>query len=96
MRNWNILPTATNYALMPAMIRPTQLQRFVPHRMTIDLVPHPAIRDALIHKFRDWLSPGTTDTGGTSHATNGSNWSLDKSIRAMYPEIEGMGFRIRE
>ncbi|TIC90594.1 hypothetical protein CH35J_011530 [Colletotrichum higginsianum] len=121
---WNILPTATNYALMPAMIRPTQLQRFVPHRMTIDLVPHPAIRDALIHKFRDWLSPGTTDTGGTSvgwpysldaavdvcpitgrrmlsrafieHATNGSNWSLDKSIRAMYPEIEGMGFRIRE
>ncbi|TQN65010.1 Nitrogen assimilation transcription factor nirA, partial [Colletotrichum shisoi] len=36
---WNILPTATNYALMPAMIRPTQLQRFVPHRMTIDLVP---------------------------------------------------------
>ncbi|KZL71810.1 bzip transcription factor, partial [Colletotrichum incanum] len=121
---WNILPTATNYALMPAMIRPTQRQRFVPHRMTIDLVPHPAIRDALINKFRDWLSPGTTDTGGTSvgwpysldaavdvcpitgrrmlsraffeHATNGSNWSLDKSIRAMYPEIEGMGFKIRD
>ncbi|GJC89296.1 hypothetical protein ColLi_12134 [Colletotrichum liriopes] len=133
---WNILPTATNYALMPAMIRPTQQQRFVPHRMTIDLVPHtvlaevsnymnsPAIRDALINKFRDWLSPGTTDTGGTSvgwpysldaavdvcpitgrrmlsraffeHATNGSNWSLDKSIRAMYPEIEGMGFKIRD
>ncbi|GKT48946.1 uncharacterized protein ColSpa_09127 [Colletotrichum spaethianum] len=133
---WNILPTATNYALMPAMIRPTQRQRFIPHRMTIDLVPHvvhieasnctnsPAIRDALINRFRDWLSPGTTDTGGTSvgwpysldaavdvcpitgrrmlsraffeHATNGSNWSLDKSIRAMYPEIEAMGFKIRD
>ncbi|KAK1977247.1 hypothetical protein LZ30DRAFT_271175 [Colletotrichum cereale] len=121
---WNILPTATNYALMPEMIRPTHRQRFIPHRMTIDLVPHPAIRDALINRFRDWLSPGTTDTGGTSvgwpysldaavdvcpmtrrrllsraffeHATNGSNWSLDKSIRPMYPEIEAMGFRIRD
>ncbi|OHE90907.1 hypothetical protein CORC01_13792 [Colletotrichum orchidophilum] len=121
---WNILPTATNYALMPEMIRPTKRQRFIPHRMTIDLVPHPAIRDALINRFRDWLSPGTTDTGGTSvgwpysldaavdicpitgrrmlsraffeHATNGKNWSLDKSIRPMYPEIEGMGFKIRD
>ncbi|KAK2039329.1 hypothetical protein LZ31DRAFT_545583 [Colletotrichum somersetense] len=121
---WNILPTATNYALMPEMIRPTHRQRFIPHRMTIDLVPHPAIRDALIDRFRDWLSPGTTDTGGTSvgwpysldaavdvcpmtgrrmlsraffeHATNGSNWSLDKSIRAVFPEIEAMGFNIRD
>ncbi|KAK2053014.1 hypothetical protein LY76DRAFT_300528 [Colletotrichum caudatum] len=121
---WNILPTATNYALMPEMIRPTHRQRFIPHRMTIDLVPHPAIRDALIDRFRDWLSPGTTDTGRTSvgwpysldaavdvcpmtgrrmlsraffeHATNGSNWSLDKSIRAVFPEIEAMGFNIRD
>ncbi|KAF6826850.1 bZIP transcription factor [Colletotrichum plurivorum] len=121
---WNILPTATNYALMPEMIRPTKQQRFMPHRMTIDLVPHPAIRDALINRFRDWLSPGTTDTGNTSvgwpysldaavdvcpitgrrmlsrafyeHATNGCNWSLDKSIRAMFPEIETMGFHIRD
>ncbi|KAF9872028.1 bZIP transcription factor [Colletotrichum karsti] len=36
---WNILPTASNYALMPEMIRPTKKQRFMPHRMTIDLVP---------------------------------------------------------
>ncbi|EFQ26059.1 hypothetical protein CGRA01v4_14498 [Colletotrichum graminicola] len=121
---WNILPTASNYALMPEMIRPTHRQRFIPHRMTIDLVPHPAIRNALISRFRDWLSPGTTDTGGTSvgwpysleaavdvcpitgrrmlsrafveHATNGSNWSLDKSIRAIFPEIEAMGFTIRD
>ncbi|KAF5497229.1 hypothetical protein CGCS363_v008078 [Colletotrichum siamense] len=121
---WNILPTATNYALMPEMIRPTKHQRFMPHRMNIDLVPHPAIRDALIKRFRDWLSPGTTDTGGTSvgwpysieaavdicpltgrrmlsraffeHATNGANWSLDKSIRALFPEIESMGFHIRD
>ncbi|KAK1992337.1 hypothetical protein LX36DRAFT_684940 [Colletotrichum falcatum] len=120
---WNILPTATNYALMPEMMRPTHQQRFIPHRMTIDLVPHPAIRHALINRFRDWLSPGTTDTGGTSvgwpysldaavdvcpvtgrrvlsraffeHATNGSNWSLDKTIRAVFSEIEAMGFRIR-
>lgn len=89
-----------------------------------DRFTSPAIRDALINRFRDWLSPGTTDTGGTSvgwpysldaavdvcpitgrrmlsrafyeHATNGCNWSLDKSIRAMFPEIEGMGFKIRE
>ncbi|KAK2017767.1 hypothetical protein LZ32DRAFT_600099 [Colletotrichum eremochloae] len=121
---WNILPTATNYALMPEMIRPTHRQRFIPHRMTIDLVPHPAIRDALINRFRDWLSPGTMDTGGTSvgwpysldaavdvcpmtgrrvlsraffeHATNASNWSLDKAIRPLFPEIEAMGFRIRD
>ncbi|OLN89786.1 hypothetical protein CCHL11_09520 [Colletotrichum chlorophyti] len=120
---WNILPTATNYALMPEMIRPTRRQRFAPHHMNIDLVPHPAIRDALISRFRDWLTPGTTDTGGTSvgwpysldaavdvcpvtgrrmlsrafyeHATNAANWSLDKSIRAIFPEIEGMGFKLR-
>ncbi|KAL0932934.1 bZIP transcription factor [Colletotrichum truncatum] len=121
---WTILPTATNYARMPEMIRPTKQQRLMPHRMTIDLVPHPAIRNALIDRFRDWLSPGTTDTGGTSvgwpysldaavdvcpltgrrmlsrafyeHATNGLNWSLDKSIRAIFPEIEAMGFKIRD
>ncbi|KAJ0382598.1 hypothetical protein COL922a_012215 [Colletotrichum nupharicola] len=121
---WNILPTATNYQLMPEMIRPTKQQRFMPHRMNIDLVPHPAIRDALISRFRDWISPGTTDTGGTSvgwpysieaavdicplterrmlsraffeHATNGANWSLDKSIRALFPEIDSMGFHIRD
>ncbi|CAI0643787.1 unnamed protein product [Colletotrichum noveboracense] len=102
----------------------TYMRRFMPHRMNIDLVPHPAIRDALISRFRDWISPGTTDTGGTSvgwpysieaavdicpltgrrmlsraffeHATNGANWSLDKSIRALFPEIESMGFHIRD
>lgn len=30
------------------------------------------------------------------HATNGANWSLHKSIRAMFPEIEAMGFKIRD
>ncbi|TEA15169.1 Nitrogen assimilation transcription factor nit-4 [Colletotrichum sidae] len=105
---WNILPTATHYALMPEMIRPTKQQRFFPHRMTIDLVPHPAIREALIDRFRDWLSPDAAVdvcpfTGRRmlsrafyEHATNGCNWSLDKSIRAMFPEIEAKGFTIRE
>ncbi|KAK2776917.1 bZIP transcription factor, partial [Colletotrichum kahawae] len=118
------LASCALYATYMRMIRPTKHQRLMPHRMNIDLVPHPGIRDALINRFRDWLSPDMTDTGGTSvgwpysieaavdicpltgrrmlsraffeHATNAANWSLDKSIRALFPEIESMGFHIRD
>ncbi|KAL8782675.1 MAG: hypothetical protein Q9195_009599 [Heterodermia aff. obscurata] len=123
LMRWDLFPTAENYALCPAMIRPTALQRFIPHSMPIDLVPHPTIRDNLIRDYKDWLTPGTVDRASTSvgwpftlreavevhpvtgrrqvtpafvaHATNPDNWSLNRSIERLCPDIEKEGFHLR-
>jgi hypothetical protein len=59
LMRWSIFPTAENYARMPAIARPTRLQRAKPHPAWIDLMIFPAFRDALIEKQRDWVGPCT-------------------------------------
>ena len=62
-----ILPTARNYAKIPPKIRPTRLQRLIPHPASVDVVAMPFFRDAAIHDMRDFV-------GAFARAGLGVHW----------------------
>lgn len=53
---WMLNPTADTYALVPGIIRPTKLQRMVPHPAPLDISPFGALRDSLITNWTDFIS----------------------------------------
>lgn len=57
LMRWFLVPSAENYARIPAMARPTSLQRIKPHPAWVDLMVFPAFRDALVNNVRDWVEP---------------------------------------
>jgi len=46
---WQIHPTIENYNNVPAWLRPTPRQCFVPHSPGLDYLPWPHVRDALMY-----------------------------------------------
>lgn len=53
---WMLHPTADTYALVPGIIRPTKLQRMVPHPAPLDISPFAVLRDSLISNWTDFIS----------------------------------------
>lgn len=45
---WLVCRSKETYEKMPAFMRPTELQRTVPHAAWISMIPWPAVRDAII------------------------------------------------
>ncbi|KAL2434710.1 hypothetical protein ABEF95_000208 [Exophiala dermatitidis] len=54
---WLLAPTLENYERLPDMMKPTPLQCMIPHIGAIETIPLPPVRDAVIHRLRDWLTP---------------------------------------
>lgn len=52
---WLTSPTVENYANIPAMMRPTPLQRLIPHPASVDVIAMPFFRDAVIHNTKDFI-----------------------------------------
>ena len=52
-----LVPTPENYARIPEIIRPTNSQILVLHQPSIDLVILPEMREALLSRYRDWMTP---------------------------------------
>ncbi|KIW11526.1 hypothetical protein PV08_10827 [Exophiala spinifera] len=52
---WAIAPSEETYALLPEAMRPTPLQRLIPHHPGVDLPIFPEMRDGLIHDMRDYI-----------------------------------------
>ena len=62
---WILAPTQDNYILVPDLIKPTKLQRTVPHFASADLYSLPIIRDTLIKGERTLSQTiGPADTWG--------------------------------
>ncbi|KAJ4527748.1 hypothetical protein HRR83_000502 [Exophiala dermatitidis] len=57
MMRWLLAPTLENYERLPDMMKPTPLQCMIPHIGAIETIPLPPVRDAVIHRLRDWLTP---------------------------------------
>lgn len=57
LMRWFLIPTPEHYANIPALARPTQLQRLKPHPSWVDLMIFPTFRNALVDKLRDWVEP---------------------------------------
>ena len=57
LMRWFIMPTSETYAKLPALARPTRLQRLKPHPSWIDMMVFPSFRDALVNEPRDWVGP---------------------------------------
>ncbi|XP_014550139.1 hypothetical protein COCVIDRAFT_21320 [Bipolaris victoriae FI3] len=57
---WNVLRTPESYALVPEFLRPTPLECTIPHRLSINMLVWPDIRQALI---RDALTVSPEDVG---------------------------------
>ncbi|OAL42912.1 hypothetical protein IQ07DRAFT_650539 [Pyrenochaeta sp. DS3sAY3a] len=57
---WNVLKTPESYALVPYFLRPTPLEHTVPHRLSVNMLVWPDIRQALI---RDALTVSPEDVG---------------------------------
>ncbi|KAH0848834.1 hypothetical protein AYO21_08279 [Fonsecaea monophora] len=75
MMRWLLVPTLEHYQKLPDMMKPTPAQCMVPHIGAIETIPLPPVRDAAIHKLRDWLTP-------LIQAEWGVNWShtLDSAV----------------
>ncbi|KAK5189377.1 hypothetical protein LTR99_008693 [Exophiala xenobiotica] len=52
---WAIAPSEESYALLPEAMRPTPLQRLVPHHPGVDLAIFPEMRDGLVYDMRDYI-----------------------------------------
>ncbi|KAK8253538.1 hypothetical protein IWZ00DRAFT_568165 [Phyllosticta capitalensis] len=46
---WQIWPSRQNFERLPHWIQPTQFQKVIPHDLTIDFLPWPAVRDFFLH-----------------------------------------------
>ncbi|KAI1612654.1 hypothetical protein EDD36DRAFT_452246 [Exophiala viscosa] len=57
MMRWLLVPTPESYQKVPEMMKPTPYQCMVPHVPAIETIPIPPVRDAAIHRLRDWLTP---------------------------------------
>ncbi|KAK4936101.1 hypothetical protein LTR10_022945 [Elasticomyces elasticus] len=57
MMRWVLAPTPENYQKVPDMMKPTPYQCMVPHIPAIETIPIAPVRDACIHRLRDWLTP---------------------------------------
>lgn len=57
LMRWFLMPTPESYRNMPAIVRPTDMQRLKPHPAWVDLMVFPSFRDALIGNLRDWVEP---------------------------------------
>ncbi|KAF2152164.1 hypothetical protein K461DRAFT_322251 [Myriangium duriaei CBS 260.36] len=60
---WTMLPCQEHFHSMPSLMRPSESQELVPHRAVIDLLPIPVLREALLIRYRDWISCGSTKSG---------------------------------
>ena len=52
---WLISPTVESYVRVPALMRPTDSQRLVPHHAGLDMLALPCFRDTLVHSFREFV-----------------------------------------
>ncbi|KAF2145562.1 uncharacterized protein K452DRAFT_295174 [Aplosporella prunicola CBS 121167] len=66
LMRWMLVPTPETYAKLPAMIRPLPAQRLIPHSPCIDTNPHPAFREALMLRYRDFITCGEVRYSYTS------------------------------
>ncbi|KIW13954.1 hypothetical protein PV08_06735 [Exophiala spinifera] len=57
LMRWLLVSTAENYQKVPDMVRPTPSQCMIPHIGAIETIPLGPVRDAAIHRLRDWLTP---------------------------------------
>ncbi|EXJ77032.1 hypothetical protein A1O3_10189 [Capronia epimyces CBS 606.96] len=57
MMRWLLVPTPELYQRIPDMMKPTPSQCMIPHIGAIETIPLPPVRDAVIHRLRDWLTP---------------------------------------
>ncbi|KAL2434176.1 hypothetical protein ABEF95_014926 [Exophiala dermatitidis] len=57
MMRWLLAPTLENYKRLPDLMKPTPSQCMIPHIGAIETIPLPPVRDAVIHRLRDWLTP---------------------------------------
>ncbi|KAG9768302.1 hypothetical protein KCU88_g7244, partial [Aureobasidium melanogenum] len=57
---WLLAPTLENYERLPDMMKPTPLQLFYFRQQkltSVESLSRPPVRDAVIHRLRDWLTP---------------------------------------
>jgi hypothetical protein len=54
---WLLVPTPENYQKVPEMMKSTPYQCIVPYIPAIETIPIAPVRDAVIDRLRDWLTP---------------------------------------
>ncbi|KAJ9609234.1 hypothetical protein H2204_015643 [Knufia peltigerae] len=57
LMRWLLVSTPENYHKVPDMVKPTPSQCMIPHIGAIETIPLAPVRDAAIHRLRDWLTP---------------------------------------
>ncbi|KAK7516619.1 uncharacterized protein IWZ02DRAFT_379681 [Phyllosticta citriasiana] len=77
---WQIWPSRENLERLPRWIQPTQFQKVIPHDLTIDILPWPAVRDFFLHNPELYMS-------GDLFNHLSINWMLEDS-RMFYCEPE--------
>lgn len=53
---YHIHPTPETLASLPVLLRPSAVQRRVPHDISLDAILFPVVRDAVIYRPVDWLA----------------------------------------
>ncbi|KAK7530587.1 uncharacterized protein J3D65DRAFT_606856 [Phyllosticta citribraziliensis] len=81
---WQIWPSRENLERLPRWIQPTQFQKVIPHDLTIDILPWPAVRDFFLHNPELYMS-------GDLFNHLSINWTLEDS-RMFYCEPESGKF----
>ncbi|KAK8157086.1 hypothetical protein IWX90DRAFT_508721 [Phyllosticta citrichinensis] len=81
---WQIWPSRQNLERLPRWIQPTQFQKVIPHDLTIDILPWPAVRDFFLHNPELYMS-------GDLFNHLSINWTLEDS-RMFYCEPESGKF----
>lgn len=56
LMRWMLHPCAETYALVPDIIKPTKLQRLIPHAAPVDVCLFAGVRDSLVFNLRDFVS----------------------------------------
>lgn len=56
LMRWMLQPCAETYALVPDIIKPTKLQRLIPHPAPVDICLFAGFRDSLVFGLRDFVS----------------------------------------
>lgn len=79
---WTLSPTFEHWILLPPIMRPTTLQRCVPHYPSADIQPLPVIREAMIRGECTLLLPvGNTQRAGTQRIKLYWPFGMDAALK---------------
>jgi hypothetical protein len=78
---WCSVTNLKSWTLLPPLIRPIESQRYIPHYVSADIQPIPAIRDALVHGRTTLEEPvGNLQRAGTTKIHMHWPFGMDEAV----------------